>query len=59
MSVLYVEYRSSHIGFLYCMPICMYAYIYAHNISDIYDIWHTWYIYVNTVYVAYMADICR
>ena len=60
MSVLYVAYMSNVIMFvILCAYTCMYACIYVQNMSDIYDIRHTWYIYVNTIYVTYMADICR
>jgi hypothetical protein len=49
------------------MHHCIYAYIYLllyvhiceHNISIIYDIWHTWYIYVSTICSIYAkCHIC-
>ena len=49
------------------MHHCIYAYIYlllyvhicGHNISIIYDIWHTWYIYVSTICSIYAkCHIC-
>ena len=49
------------------MHHCIYAYIYlllyvhicGHNISIIYDIWHTWHIYVSTICSIYAkCHIC-